>query len=130
MTNDLTRGTGSAWGIAAGVTAVNALTSAGFSVAGLLAPLPAGQEGAHVFAMYAAARSLPLAVGVLWVIAARSVRGLWALAWVMAAVQACDALIGIVQGDASKTIGPAVLALATAGAALWMRRQPPPATIS
>ena len=110
-------GAGGTWRIAAVVTAINALTSAGFSLAGLVTTLPSNNASAKVFAMYAAARSLPLAAAVLWLIYARSIRTLGHVAIIMAAIQACDALIGVVQHDLGKTLGPAVFALATLAAA-------------
>ena len=57
----------SAFRLAAWITAINVLVASGFAIAGLVAPqaiLPAGaapSEASFVFALYAAARSLPLA---------------------------------------------------------------------
>ena len=54
--------------IASLVTAVNVLVASGFSIVGLVSPksiLPAGYsptEASFIFAMYAAARSIPLAL--------------------------------------------------------------------
>jgi hypothetical protein len=54
--------------IASLVTAINVLVAGGFSIAGLVSPksiLPAGYaptEASFIFAMYAAARSIPLAL--------------------------------------------------------------------
>src|SRR3979490_1768144 len=54
--------------IASLVTAINVLVASGFSIAGLVSPksiLPAGYvptEDSSIFAMYAAARTIPLAV--------------------------------------------------------------------
>jgi len=118
-------GNGGAWRIAAVVTAINALTSAGFSLAGLFTALPTDDAAAKVFAMYAAARSLPLAAAVLWLIYARSIRTLGHVAIIMAAIQACDALVGIVQRDLGKTLGPAVFAIATLAAARSLFRDKP-----
>jgi len=50
------------------VTAINVLVASGFSIAALISPksiLPAGYaptEASFIFAMYAAARSIPLAL--------------------------------------------------------------------
>ena len=54
--------------IASLVTAINVLVASGFSIAALISPksiLPAGYaptEASFIFAMYAAARSIPLAL--------------------------------------------------------------------
>ena len=54
--------------IASLVTAINVLVAGGFSIAGLVSPksiLPAGYaptEASFIFSMYAAARSIPLAL--------------------------------------------------------------------
>jgi hypothetical protein len=125
-TDDALRGGGKAWWAAAVMTAINALTSAGFSIAGLVSVVPQGNETARVYAMYAAARSLPLAAVVLALVFARSTRALAALAIVMGIVQACDALIGVAQHDLSKTLGPAVFAVLTlAGVRALVRGGPP-----
>jgi hypothetical protein len=95
--------------ICAVVTSASALTSAGFSVAAL-----SSSGDAHVNAMYAASRSLSLAIAIILVVFIRSRAGLTALSFVMALVQAGDAIIGAIDHDPLKTFGPAVLALATA----------------
>src|ERR1700716_1489553 len=64
--------------IASLVTAMNVLVAAGFSIAGLVSPksiLPASYvptEASFIFAMYAAARTIPLAVITLTAIYRRS----------------------------------------------------------
>jgi len=110
-------GGGRAWRTAAIVTAINALTSAGFSAAGLMATFGGTNPSARVFAMYAAARSLPLAAATLWLVYVRSIRELGAMAILLGVIQACDALVGLWQHDVSKTLGPAVFAVATFAAA-------------
>jgi len=111
----------SSFWLAAGITAINALTSAGFATAGLVSVSASADQPAKVFAMYAAARSIPLAVTVLAQVALRNARGLATLAWVMTLVQACDAFVGVAQQNVGKTAGPAVFAVLTALAArsLW-----------
>jgi hypothetical protein len=118
------RGSGRAWSGAATMTMVNATTSAGFSLAGLFSQPDTGSQSARIFALYAAARSVPLLIAVLWLVAVRSVRELGALAAVMSGVQACDAVVGLVQHDPGKTIGPAMFAVATAVAARVLLRAP------
>jgi hypothetical protein len=118
------RGSGRAWSGAATMTMVNATTSAGYSLVGLLSvPMPSN-ESARIFALYAAARSVPLALAVFWLVAVRSVRALGTLAAVLAGVQACDSVVGLIQHDPGKTIGPAVFAVATAVAARFLLRAP------
>jgi hypothetical protein len=95
--------------ICALVTIASALTSAGFSVAAL-----SSSGDAHVNAMYAASRSLSLAIAIILVVLIRSRAGLTALSCVMALVQAGDAIIGAIDHDQLKTFGPAFLALTTA----------------
>jgi hypothetical protein len=122
------RGSGRAWAGAATMTMVNATTNAGYSLVSLLSVSVPADHSARIFALYAAARSVPLAVAVFWLVAIRSVRGLGTLAAVLAGVQACDAVVGLVQHDAGKTVGPAVFAVATAVAARVLLRAPTAAT--
>jgi hypothetical protein len=97
--------------VCAFITVASALTSAGFSIAALNA-----SGDAHVIAMYAASRSLSLAVVSIVVVFLRSRTGLMALSAVMVLVQGADAVIGAINHDLVKTLGPAFLALVTAGA--------------
>jgi hypothetical protein len=122
------RGEGTKWWTAAVITLINALVSSGFSIVGLIAPaalLPPGAlvgDGGKLFAMYAAARSLPLAATVVGLMYVRSTSGLGVVAIVLGSIQACDALVGIATHDPGKTFGPAVLAVATlAGARAFFR---------
>jgi hypothetical protein len=102
---------------AAGVTLVNVLVGAGFSVAGLVAPkaiLPAGYvptDASYVFALYAANRAIGLACVTAWVVWSRSAAGLIVLGVLAGIIQLCDAGIGLVQTDPGKTLGPLVIAL-------------------
>ena len=98
------------------VTIASAFTSAGFSVAAL-----SSAGDAHVNAMYAASRSLSLALATVVVVLARSRAGLMTIAFVMALVQGADAVIGAIECEPLKTFGPAFLAVVTAGVliALW-----------
>src|SRR5882762_2968683 len=106
-----------AFWICAAVTGINALTSAAFSLAGVLS-----QSQFDIYVMYAAARSLPLAAIVLFLAAKRSEIGIAVLAVTMGLVQACDAVVGILAHDVGKTVGPAVLAVATLGCAYNLLR--------
>ena len=97
--------------VCAFITVASALTSAGFSIAALNA-----SGDAYVNAMYAASRSLSLAFVSIVVVFLRSRTGLMALSAVMVLMQSGDALIGAINHDLVKTLGPAFLALLTAGA--------------
>ena len=90
------------------VTIANAFTSAGFSIAAL-----SSEGDVHINAMYAASRSLSLALASVVVVLARSRTGLLTVAFVMALVQAMDAVIGAINHQPLKTLGPAFLALVT-----------------
>jgi hypothetical protein len=97
------------------VTIASALTSAGFSIAAL-----SSAGDAHVNAMYAASRSLSLALASVVVVLARSRTGLLTVAFVMALMQGADAVIGAIDHQPLKTLGPAFLALVIAVLiALW-----------
>ena len=94
--------------LCASVTCLNALTSVGFSLAILM-----GQPLMEAAAMYAVARSVPLALAALIATARRSHSGIVVLGLLLALIQACDAIVGWVSHDAGKTIGPLVLAVLT-----------------
>jgi hypothetical protein len=114
----------SAFRLAAWITGINVLVASGFAIAGLVAPqaiLPAGAapgDASFVFALYAAARSLPLAAFALWAIARRNVQALIVLGALAGVVQLLDAGVGLVQHDLGKMIGPLVIAALQAFATL------------
>jgi hypothetical protein len=91
------------------VTAINVLVAAGFSIAGLVSPksiLPAGYaptEASFIFAMYAAARTIPLAFMALIVIYKQSQSALLTLG--SAFIQLLDAGSGCCgkSGNQSQT---------------------------
>ena len=99
------------------ITAINVLVACGFSVAGLVAPqvlLPSGSisnEASRIFALYAAARSIPLAFVALAVIYKRSTSSLVILGILAGIIQFSDAGVGLYQHDLGKTVGPLVIAL-------------------
>jgi len=103
--------------IASLVTAINVLVAAGFSIAGLVSPksiLPAGYaptDASFVFAMYAAARSIPLALMVLFAIYKQSASALLILGALAGFIQLLDAGVGLLQHDLGKAIGPLVVAV-------------------
>src|SRR6202035_1948229 len=95
-----------AFWICATITAISAIVSASFSVAGLRGP------GIHdPFALYAASRSIAIPLVVLIFLVFRSRGGIAALALTMSLVQLFDAVIGVLSRDASKIFGPLFLAL-------------------
>ena len=102
--------------IASLVTAINVLVASGFSIAGLISPksiLPAGYaptEASFIFAMYAAARSIPLALMALIAIYKQSEAALLILATLAGFIQLLDAGVGLLQHDLGKAIGPLVIA--------------------
>lgn len=107
--------------IAAWITAANVTVASGFALAGLVHPeaVVAGagiaDNAAHVFAMYAAARTFPLALAVLAVVRRRAPMSLVVLGGLAGAIQFADAFVGLAGGDPGKTLGP----LAIATAQLW-----------
>jgi hypothetical protein len=102
--------------LASSITALNVLVASGFAIAGLISPqsiLPAGAvptDASRLFAFYAAARTLPLALIALAAIYKRSVSALIVLGMLAGVVQLADAAIGILQNDVGKILGPLVLA--------------------
>jgi len=118
---------GAAWWGPALTTLANALIASGFALASLITPaaVVGGRslgQASVIFAMYAAARSFPLLAAVVWNVVVRSRQRLGALAVVMALVQACDAVVGVVISEPSKVIGPAVLAVTTLACARVLLR--------
>jgi hypothetical protein len=100
------------------ITTISALVSAGFSVAGLLAP-----SASDSFARYAASRSIALLIAVLFCLGVRSREGIAALALVMSVVQGFDGIIGMLAHDPAKTYGPFVFSLANLVALVRLLRR-------
>jgi hypothetical protein len=102
--------------IASVITAVNVMVAGGFSVAGLISPasiLPAHcnpTDASSVFAMYAAARTIPLAVITIVAIFRRSASALLILGTLAGVIQVLDSMVGTVQHDPGKIFGPLVIA--------------------
>jgi hypothetical protein len=114
-------------GLASGLTALNVVVASGFSIAGLIKPelvLPTGAtttEASAIFAMYAAARTIPLALITMVAIYKRSASALLVLGLLAGIIQLLDAAVGLVQHDMGKTVGPLFLAMLQAYAVtiLW-----------
>jgi hypothetical protein len=64
-----------------------------------------------MFAMYAAARTIPLALITLMAIAKGFASALVVLGLLAGTIQFVDAAVGLLQQDLAKTIGPVVLGI-------------------
>jgi hypothetical protein len=110
------------------VTAINVLVASGFSIAGLISPqsvLPAGYvptESSSLFALYAAARTIPLALMTLATIYNRSTPALLILGTLAGVIQLLDAGIGLFQHDTGKCAGPLVIAAIQFSVVLLLNR--------
>jgi hypothetical protein len=110
------------------VTAINVLVASGFSIAALIRPqsvLPAGSvptEASLLFAMYAAARTIPLALFALAAIYKRAMSALLILGTLAGAIQLLDAGIGLFQHDLGKFAGPLFIAVLQFFAAYLLHR--------
>jgi hypothetical protein len=110
------------------VTAVNVLVASGFSIAGLISPqslLPAGYvptESSTLFALYAAARAIPLALAALAAIYLRATSALLVLGTLAGVIQLLDAGIGLFQHDIGKSAGPFFIAVVQFSVVLLLNR--------
>lgn len=100
------------------ITIVNLLVATGYSVAGIINPhliLTAGtpaEKSIEIFALYAAARTVPLALITICSIYYKNFGPLVILAFLAGTIQLLDSFIGVYQHDLSKTLGPLIIALA------------------
>ncbi|MDB5991451.1 MAG: hypothetical protein JWQ10_2854 [Herbaspirillum sp.] len=114
--------------MASWITAVNVLVASGYAIAGLVHPaaiLPASDvptEASAIFAMYAAARTLPLAVITLVVIFKRMASALLVLGFLAGVIQLSDSIVGIFQHDPGKIFGPFLIACFQFYAVFLLRR--------
>ena len=98
------------------VTSIDVLVASGFSIAAIIRPqwlLPAGSvltQATLIMALYAAARTIPLALLVLAAIYRRSVSGLLILGTLAGTMQVLDAGIGLFDRDLGKCVGPLFIA--------------------
>jgi hypothetical protein len=103
--------------LASVVTAINVLVASGFSIVGIIRPqylLPAGSvptQASLILALYAAARTIPLALFALWAIYKQSTPVLLILGAVAGAMQLLDAGIGLFEHDIGKCAGPLFIAV-------------------
>src|SRR6266481_10047570 len=99
------------------VTAINVLVASGFSIAAIIRPqylVPAESvptEASLLLAMYAAARTIPLALFALAAIYKRATSALLILGALAGAMQLLDAGIGLFQHDLGKSAGPLFIAV-------------------
>lgn len=102
--------------VASLMTAINVLVASGFSIAGLVSPrsvLPASYvptDASFIFAMYAAARTIPLAFVALIAIYKKSESALLVLGTLAGFIQLLDGGVGMLQHDLGKSVGPPVIA--------------------
>ena len=98
--------------LASVVTAINVVVASGFSIAAIFRPefvVPAGSvptEASLILALYAAARTIPLAVFAFAAIYRRSASALLVLGALAGTMQLLDAGIGLFQHDLGKSAGP------------------------
>ena len=118
-------------GLASAITALNVLVASGFSIAGLISPdlvLPlttTPTDASAIFAMYAAARTIPLALITMVAIYKGSVPALFVLGLLAGIIQFVDAAVGLLQYDLGKTVGPLFLTILQAYAVIvfWKASQ-------
>ena len=102
--------------LASVVTAINVLVASGFSIGGIIRPqylVPAGSvptRGSLILAMYAAARTIPLALFALGAIYKQAAPALLILGALAGTMQLLDAGIGLFEHDLGKCAGPLFIA--------------------
>jgi hypothetical protein len=102
------------------VTGLNVLVMSGFSLAALGSAQPS-----LTFALYAAARTIPLALFVLWAIYRQNTSALLLLGGLAGVIQILDAGVGVAQQDVGKTVGPIVIAVLQFAVLLYLRMNAP-----
>ena len=103
--------------LASVVTAINVLVASGFSIAAIIRPqylVPADSvptNASLILALYAAARTIPLALFALAAIYKRATPALLILGSLAGAMQLLDAGIGLFEHDPGKCAGPLFIAV-------------------
>jgi hypothetical protein len=98
------------------VTALNVLVASGFSIVGIVRPqylVPVGSiptQATLILALYAAARTIPLALFALGAIYKQATPALLILGALAGAMQLLDAGIGLFEHDLGKCAGPLFIA--------------------
>ena len=106
-----------AFRLASVVTAIDVLVACGFSIAAIIRPqvlVPAESgrtQASLLLAMYAAARTIPLALFALGAIYKRATSALLILGALAGAMQLLDAGIGLFEHDPGKCAGPLFIAV-------------------
>jgi hypothetical protein len=99
------------------VTAIDVLVASGFSIAAIVRPqylVPAGSvptEASLLLAMYAAARTIPLALFAMGAIYKQAMHALLILGALAGTVQLLDAGIGLFEHNLGKCAGPLFIAV-------------------
>ena len=99
------------------VTAINVLVASGFSIAAIIRPqylVPVESvptEASLLLAMYAAARTIPLALFALVAIYKQATPALLILGALAGAMQLLDAGIGLFEHDLGKCAGPLFISM-------------------
>ena len=103
--------------LASVVTAIDVLVASGFSIVGIVRPqylLPAGSvptQASLILGMYAAARTIPMALFALGAIYKQAIQTLLALGALAGTMQLLDAGIGLFEHDLGKCAGPLFIAV-------------------
>ena len=98
------------------VTAINVVVASGFSIAAIISPQylvradSVPTEASLLLALYAAARTIPLALFALAAIYKRAAPALLILGALAGAMQLLDAGIGLYEHDLGKCAGPLFIA--------------------
>src|SRR5271168_301942 len=106
-----------AFRLASVVTAINVVVASGFSIVGIIRPqyLVPGEsvptQASLILAMYAAARTVPLALFTLGAIYRRATSALLILGALAGAMQLLDAGIGLFEHHLGKCAGPLFIAV-------------------
>ena len=103
--------------LASVVTAINVLVASGFSIAAIIRPqyvVPAESvptQASLILAMYAAARTIPLALFALGAIYKQATHALLILGALAGTMQLLDAGIGLFEHNLGKCAGPLLIAV-------------------
>jgi hypothetical protein len=103
--------------LASVVTAIDVVVASGFSIVGIIRPqylVPAESvrtQASLILAMYAAARTIPLALFALWAIYKHAAPALVLMGALAGAMQLLDAGIGLFEHDLGKSAGPLLIAV-------------------
>ena len=103
--------------LASVVTAINVLVASGFSIVGIIRPqylVPVESvrtQASLILAMYAAARTIPLALFAFGAIYKRAAHALLILGALAGTMQLLDAGIGLFERDPGKSGGPLFIAV-------------------